>query len=442
MSETVSLLQALIRNRCVNDGTPESGQESRSVDTLAQYFGMAGELFEPVPGRTSAVYRVRGRRPDAPGLLLMGHTDVVPVNEAGWTRDPFGGEIHDDFVWGRGSVDMLNLTASMAVAFKPYLSGALEPPAGDLVFLAVADEEAAGALGAKPLVEDRWDLVHAEYVLTEIAYPALDMGGEPRYPVSVSEKGTFWTHLTSRGVPGHGSVPYGADNAIETLVGGLGGLFESEMPVGVSDEWRAFVSSLGLPPDRAEELVDPDRVDRAIARLAEDDPRLAAYIHACTHMTISPNVFDGGTKANMVPDRAVAQVDIRALPGQTRRDVDLHLRKAMGTAGDRIELEPVADFEASSSSPGNPLWDVVVDSIEELTGSRRVVPTIMPAATDARFFRRRGSIAYGVGLFDDRVTFPDFLAMFHGHDERVSLESVDRTTRLMATVLERWAGRG
>jgi acetylornithine deacetylase/succinyl-diaminopimelate desuccinylase-like protein len=292
------------------------------------------------------------------------------------------------------------------------------------------------------LVEDRWDLVHADYVLTEIAYPALDLGGEPGYPVSVSEKGTFWTHLTSGGVPGHGSVPYGADNAIETLVGGLAGVFESEMPVGVSDEWQAFVSSLGLAPDSAEELVDPDRVDGAIARLAEDDPRLAAYIHACTHMTISPNVFDGGTKANMVPDRAVAQVDIRALPGQTRRDVDLHLRKAMGTAGDRIELEPVADFEASSSSPGNPLWDVVVDSIEELTGSRRVVPTIMPAATDARFFRRRGSIAYGVGLFDDRVTFPDFLAMFHGHDERVSLESVDRTTRLMATVLERWAGRG
>lgn len=442
MSEVVSLVQTLIRNACVNDGTPHSGQEVRSVETLIDYLGKAGEVYEPVPGRTSVVYRIPGKRSGAPALMLMGHTDVVPVNEAGWSRDPFGAEIHDGFVWGRGAVDMLNLTAAMAVAFKPYLDGDLEPPDGDLVFLAVADEEAAGILGAKPLVEERWDLVGAEYVLTEIAYPAVELGGERGYPVAVGEKGAFWTRLRSSGIPGHGSVPFGAQNAIAPLVSGLTGLFETDMPVGISAEWRRFVSSLELPAELAAELTDPDRIDGAIARIAAEDSRLAAYIHACTHMTISPNTVDGGTKMNMVPDRAGAQIDVRALPGHTRRDVDLHLRKAMGAAADRVDIAPVADFEATSSATANPLWEVIVDSLEALTGSRRVVPTIMPASTDARFFRSRGSVAYGVGLFDDRVSFPDFLAMFHGHDERVSLESLDRTAQLMTEILAGWTARG
>ncbi len=437
--EVVELCRQLIQNACVNDGTVGSGHEHRSVATLADYFGGAGEIFEPEPGRQSMIYRLPGRDPDAPSLLLMGHTDVVPVNEDGWSRDPFGAEIHDGFIWGRGAVDMLNLTAAMAVAFRPYLAGDREPPPGDLLFLAVADEEAAGALGAEPLVDGHWDRVGADFVLTEIAYPMVDLGGGAGYPVAVGEKGPFWSRLRSVGTPGHGSVPYGTDNAIEPLVEGLSGLFTTEMPVDISQTWRDFVATLDVPGALAADLVDPDRIDGAIERLSADDPRMAAYVHACTHMTVSVNVVRGGVKANMVPDRAVAQIDVRALPGQRRQDVDLHLKKAMGSASDRIDIEPVADFEANASSIGNDLWDVIVDSIEDQTGSRRVVPTMMPATTDARFFRAKGSVAYGVGLFDDRVSFPDFLTMFHGNDERISVESLERTTRLMERILDRWS---
>jgi acetylornithine deacetylase/succinyl-diaminopimelate desuccinylase-like protein len=440
--DVTELCRQLIRNACVNDGTAGSGHEYRSVETLADYFGQAGEIFEPAPGRQSMVYRLSGRDPDAPSLLLMGHTDVVPVNEEGWSRDPFGAEIHDGFIWGRGAVDMLNQTAAMAAAFRPYLLGDREPPPGDLVFLAVADEEAAGSLGAQPLVEHHWDRVGATYVMTEIAYPAVELGGGIGYPVAVGEKGPFWSKLRSTGTPGHGSVPYGTDNALAPMVEGLNRLFGSEMPVEISPVWRDFVASLDVPPVLAEALLDPERIDDAIERIAEDDPRMAAYVHACTHMTVSVNVLRGGVKSNMVPDRAVAQVDVRALPGQRREDVDLHLRKAMGAASDRIDIEPVADFEANASPAGGALWDVIVDSIEDQTGSRRVVPTMMPATTDARFFRARRSIAYGVGLFDDRVSFPDFLTMFHGNDERISLESLNRTAQLMDRILERWTVRG
>jgi acetylornithine deacetylase/succinyl-diaminopimelate desuccinylase-like protein len=435
----VDLLRALIRDACVNDGRPSSGGEARAVDTLSGLLGAPDTVVEPAPGRQSAVWRVKGARPGAPGLLLMGHTDVVPVSEDGWSVDPFAAEVRDGFVWGRGAVDMLNLTAAMAVVFGAYRSGELAPLPGDLTFLAVADEEAAGGLGARPLVEERWDLVGAPYVLTEIAYPPIPTVAGLVHPVSVAEKGPHWSVLRSTGSPGHGSQPFGRDNALEPLARGLAGLFSTPSPVVISDVWTEFVSALSLPEDLTSALLDPDRVDEAIEHLTADDPLFASYVHACTHLTVSPNVVTGGVKANVIPDRAEAQVDLRALPGQSRADVDQHLRKAMGSVADRIEILPVADHPANGSGRDNPLWEAIVDGIESLTGSRRVAPAMMPATTDGRFFRDRGSVVYGVGLFDDlAVSFPEFLSMFHGNDERVSVASVGRTSDLLAGVVARF----
>lgn len=438
MSETVELLQTLIRNACVNDGTPTSGGEARSVESIVDYLGVSGTVYEPLPGRQSVLYRVPGSDRGAPSIMLMGHTDVVPVSETGWSRDPFGGEIADGFVWGRGAIDMLNVTAAMAVVARPYIRGEKQPLRGDLLYLAVADEEASGTHGARYLTDHHWEDVAADYLLTEIAYPPVDFGGGSSYPVSVGEKGPFWTNIRSEGTPGHGSTPYGASNALEPLVGGLARLFEMPPLVEITDVWRTFVEGLGLEPQLAADLVDPDRIDDAIDRINVSDPRLATYIHACTHLTVSPNVIDAGVKANMIPDAGIAQVDLRAVPGQGRDDVDAFLRKAMGPYADRLTLEPTADHPASASEPSGSLWDVIVASIGELTGSASVIPTLMPASTDARFFRERGTTAYGVGLFDDRISFPDFLSMFHGNDERVSLESLDLTTNVLGTILERW----
>ena len=138
IDRTVSLLSALISNACVNDGTPDSGQERRSVDTLADYLGEAGEVVEPHPGRASVVYRVEGTDPSAPRLLLLGHTDVVPANPATWRHDPFGGEVIDGVVWGRGAVDMLNQTSAMAEVYRSVAAGEIPVPPGGLAFAAVA----------------------------------------------------------------------------------------------------------------------------------------------------------------------------------------------------------------------------------------------------------------------------------------------------------------
>ena len=212
--EIAELLQILIRNACVNDGTVASGFEHRSVATLRDYLGEPGVEFEPHPGRTSVLYDLPASDPAAPKLLLMGHLDVVPADGAGWQHDPFGGDIVDGFVWGRGAVDMLNQTAAMAAVFKGYLRGVGKPPAGGLAFLGVADEEAGGRWGAHYLTENHWDQVRCDYLLTEIAYPPIRTGSGPAYPVSVGEKGPFWRRFRSAGTPGHASQPYGTDNAL------------------------------------------------------------------------------------------------------------------------------------------------------------------------------------------------------------------------------------
>lgn len=438
MTEVIDLLQQLIRNACVNDGRPESGQEHRSVATLLEFFGVEGQIVEPAPGRQSLVYRIEGDDPEAPALTLLPHLDVVPVEPSGWSVDPFGAEIIDGMVYGRGAVDMLNVTAAMAYAARPYIRGE-KGLRGDLVFIAAADEEAGGIYGAKVLADDHWDLVGAPYVLTEVAYPALEYAGKSTVPVSIGEKGGYWSVLKTKGRPGHGSVPYGQDNALRKIVDALKGIFDTPMPVGITPEWVDFVSRLEVDTDLKEALTDPDRIDEAIDRLAVTDPLFARYVHALTHTTISPNFLDAGVKINVIPDLATAAVDIRSLPGHDRDFVESHLHKAMGHARDDVDIEPYGyDLDATVSRPETPLWEAIADSVEDLEGHRNLLPTLMTVGTDARFWRARGSIGYGVGLFDDRMTFSEMLALFHGHDERVSVESVLRTTALYEQVLERF----
>ena len=172
---TTELLQTLIRNECVNDGTGDTGDETRNSDTLVSYLDGPGvdiETYTPREGRDSMIARIAGSDPDAPSLCLMGHTDVVPVNESGWSNDPFGGQVIRtadgvDEVWGRGAIDMLNLTSSMAVAFRALANSGFTPK-GDLIYFGVADEEAGGVWGAEWMAEHHWDAMKADYVLTEL----------------------------------------------------------------------------------------------------------------------------------------------------------------------------------------------------------------------------------------------------------------------------------
>ncbi len=441
-SDAVELLVALIQNGCVNDGTPDSGGEYRSVETLQEFFGRAGEVFEPHPGRQSVLYRVKGTTPGAPALMLMGHTDVVPATRDGWQHDPFAGIIEDGFVWGRGAVDMLNLTAAMAAVFRLYLSGDREPLPGDLLYLAAADEEAGGRLGAKWLVDNRWEAVACDYQLTEVAYPAITTPEGLAFPVSTGEKGAYWRKVYASGVPGHGSQPYGRENAVIDLGRVIAKLADAPTPVGVTDEWRAIVEVLGLAPELANALLDPDQIDAAIEAIAAADPEMARIAHALTHLTVSPNVVHGGVKSNVIAEEGVAEIDIRSLPGQDETTIDDHFKKVLGTElYDRLRFEPIMDHPDTSSPTEGPLWEAVGDGFEESAGTRRRFPYRISGGTDARFFRPRGVVAYGAAVYDDRMTTGEFAAIFHGHNERVSVQSLEKTVEFLATTVERFGVR-
>src|SRR5262245_42454751 len=340
-AEPTELLRTMIRNACVNDDTVGSGQEIRNVAALEDYFagsGLTCQRFEAAPGRASLVARIEGRDPKAPTLLLMGHTDVVPANPAGWREDPFAGELVDGIVWGRGATDMLNLTATMAVATR-RLAVAGFRPRGTLVYLAVADEEAGGNYGAKHLTTHALDAVRADYVITESGGVPVPTPVGTALPLTVGEKGVNWRRLSVRGTPGHGSRPFRSDNALGTPAEGVRPSAAFQPRARISDAWPRHVAS--GPPDRAlaAALTDPDRVIDTAARM--ESLGLAQMAHASTHTTFSPNLVRGGSKVNTVPDRVEIDVDIRALPGVTPTEVDAMLDQALGDLRTRVTVEPV-----------------------------------------------------------------------------------------------------
>ncbi len=435
-NETVELLQALIRNQCVNDGTEGSGFEDRSARLLRDELEGSGvdlQMFEPtVPGRTSLISRWEGTDPTAPALCLMGHTDVVPVSPDGWTNDPFGGELIDGEVWGRGAVDMLNLTASMAVVFRHLVTSGKRYP-GDIIYFAVADEEAGGVHGAEPLVANEWDALKCEYVLTEF-------GGIPWYSpqgmsllVTTAEKGLAWRRLTVKGSPGHGSMPYGTDNALVKAAEVVRRLSQYRPAPQLDELWAARVKAMGLDDELSRKLLDPARLDEALAELP---PEIARNAHSCSHTSFSPNVIGGGVKTNVIPDSVTIEVDIRTLPGEEAEDVEAHLRAALGDLYDQVDTEVIQHGPSTASPTDNKLWETLGGAIANAYPEANVVPSMVTGGTDARFFRDRGAVAYGAGLLSRSVDTGEFFRRFHGHDERIDIESLRLTCQLWLDVVD------
>ena len=433
-AEVTDLLQHLIRNACVNDGSRGSGNEVRSANLLADYFdgsGLDTERYEPAPGRSSLVTRIEGRRTDAPTLALMGHTDVVPANEGRWRHDPFGGELIDGEVWGRGAIDMLNLTASMAVAVRRLADDGFRPD-GTLVFLAVADEEALGTWGADHLTRHEADAVGADFVITESGgIPVTGGDGDLRLPVLVGEKGSCWCTLRVTGTPGHASLPYETDNALVTAARVVQRLADHQPAARIDDTWRRFLAAMALPDEITAPLLDPDRIDDALTDLPLG---MARQFHACTHTTIAPTIAHGGTKTNVIPDQVDLQLDIRTLPGQTLPEVRALLDDALGDLADRVEMIEAHDDPSTESPIDTPLWHTLERASQAFYAGSHIVPMLSVGATDARFFRRLGTTSYGFGLFSQKMTFEEFGRMFHGDDERVDVESLRLSTELWQAV--------
>jgi acetylornithine deacetylase/succinyl-diaminopimelate desuccinylase-like protein len=439
-AETTDLLQRLIRNSCVNEGTPESGHEIRSVDLLESYLhapGVEMKRYEPVPGRGSLVLRIAGSDAKAPSLHLMGHIDVVPVTPSGWRHDPFAAELIDGEVWGRGAIDMLGVTASMAVAVRRLLESGFRPK-GTLLYSAVADEESLGTHGAQWLTENAWDDVKTDYLVTEFGGMRFPLGnGAPKLPLIAAEKGSQWTRLRVRGTPGHGSMPYQADNALLKAAEIITRVGKYKAPLRLHSTWRQFIDGLGLPAPARLALTNAASFDLALDRGPEGT---APMFYAATRTTFSPNIAHSGVKLNVIPDTAEVDIDIRTIAGDDGETVREMLREAIGDLWKDVEIVAEGNNPASESPTHTPLWDTLTKVSQKLVPGAETVPFLIVGATDARFFRRKGVTAYGYGLMSERISFKDFAKMFHGNNERIDQESLRLSTELFEQTARAFVG--
>jgi len=432
--ECIELLSQLIRNACVNDGTVCSGFEQRSADVLTGVLEGTGvdlQRFEPEPGRTSVVARVPGRVPGAPSLALVGHTDVVPVSVDGWREDPFGGEVIDGEVWGRGAVDMLNQTTTMTVAVRRLLATGWRPR-GDLVLALVADEEAGSVHGVEWLLEHEREHLWADHVLTEVGGPVRRHGDAVHVDAHVGEKGGAGFVVHVHGTPGHGSMPFGADNALVRAAAVVQHLAALPPYRDLGGLWPSWVAAQGFDPALSGALVDPDRVDAALASLPPDAARRA---HACCHATLSPNVIRGGGKRNVVPDHVVVEVDMRLLPGDDPEAALQRVEDWLAPFGSQVVLERQRRGEGTVSPTDTELWRVLGAAAAAVHPGATLLPALFVAATDARFYRRRGAVAYGFNVLSDAITPERYWSMFHGNDERIDVESLRLSVQAWELVL-------
>ncbi|HEV2011859.1 MAG TPA: M20/M25/M40 family metallo-hydrolase [Candidatus Limnocylindria bacterium] len=436
VDEATELLQTMIRNQCVNDGTPDSGGEVRNAQTLGAYLagpGMDIRQYESHPGRGSMAVRVEGSDKHAPSLLMMGHIDVVPADPNGWKRDPFCGDLIDGEIWGRGAIDMLSITVSMAVAVKKLIREGWKPK-GTLIFSGMADEEALGTWGAKYLVDNKWDDLKADAVLTESGEPPLPIPtkGGPKAIMVVGEKGSYWVGLQVKGTPGHGSTPYKTDNALVKAAEVVKRIAAYKPKLHLAGPWREFVDAMQFEEPLASGLLSEatfretlDKAPVGIARLFD----------ASVHTTFSPNILHSGQKTNIIPDSAVMQIDIRTMPGDDGPQVRAMLRDAIGDLWEHVEIVDEDSNPASASKTDAPIFQVMRNVTRKVLKGAEIVPVFSVGATDSRFFRRKGVPAYGYSVYSANIPFSEFASMVHGRNERIDQESL----RLMLELYEQTA---
>lgn len=425
----ITLLKELIKNKCVNDGSPESGNEIRSVHTLKKFFDsyqIKSEILKSGEGRGNILIRIPGTDPQAPSLMYMSHLDVVPADDNDWSCDPFSADERGGYIWGRGAVDMLNIVACSACAFADCVKTHKNFP-GDFIFLAVADEEASGRLGARWLVENHWDKVKANFLIGEGGGFFIHGKKGTGITIATGEKGLAWTRLATGGISGHGSLPFMANNAAIKLAQAVMKIHQYPLKVILTNEYKQMVKNLPFSAFSGGLLLHPLTLKQALKKVYKTSPGIAKHLHAISRMTVSPNMICSGTKINIIPDRGQIDLDIRILPGQTVEDVIGVIKNALGSFNDDFSVEVVDFFPSSISPVETPLFNATLEILRSIYPGITPVPSLFSGVTDTRFWRRRGATAYGFALFDENMTLNEYTRMLHGKDERISVKSLELT---------------
>ena len=410
--EVTELLRELIRV----DTTNPPGNETRAAELLRDYLashGVACELYARVPERANLVARLPGRA-DGPRLLFLSHTDVVLADASEWQTDPFGGELKNGEVWGRGALDMKGQVAAEAVAVASLARDGFEP-SGDLVFAATADEEVGAGFGAQWLCETHPEAVRADYCINEGSGDRVELGGRTYYACSTAEKMSAPFRLRVHGRSGHASMPGIADNALvkaAPLIEKLGAYRAERRLI---PEVEALHRTLtGRPPSSA---------DDALEHARSISPMLGDLLEPLVSMTLSPTMATASRKRNVIPAVCDVTVDCRLLPGQTPDEAQAIVRGILGVG--HYELEVLEAHGGTRSPLESPLWEAVESFVDHAEPGARPIPVCVAGFTDSHWFRQAfGTVAYG--FFPSRTMDVEVAArLVHSADERVPVDDLE-----------------
>jgi acetylornithine deacetylase/succinyl-diaminopimelate desuccinylase-like protein len=410
--EVTQLLQELIRIDTVNP----PGNESAAAEFLREYLAESGvdsELYAKVPERANLVARIPGRG-GGPSLLLLSHTDTVVADPSEWQVDPWSGELRDGEIWGRGALDMKGEVAASAVAIASLAREGFEP-AGDLIFVAAADEEVGDGFGLPWLCEQHPEAVRADYALNEGAGERVEIAGRALYLCSTAEKMSSPFRLRVHGRAGHASMPGIADNALTKAAPLIERLAAYRPELRLDEETDALVQTLAGQKLGAEE---------ALALAREIDPYAAETLEPLLSLTLSPTMISASERRNVIPSTCEVVVDCRLLPGQTQDEVEPLLREVLGGDGD-YDFEWIEGRGGTRSPLQTPLWDAVAGFVAEVDPEAAVVPICVAGFTDSHWLRASfGTVAYG--FFPMRTMDAQLASrLIHSADERAHVDDLE-----------------
>jgi acetylornithine deacetylase/succinyl-diaminopimelate desuccinylase-like protein len=428
-AEVVELCQELIRIDTSNFG-PEPGPGERiaaeRVAELLDEAGIASQLLEPEPGRTSVVahWEPDGVDTSISPLLVHGHLDVVPANADDWSVPPFAGEVIDGCVWGRGAIDMKHFDA-MVLSVVRARARAGSAPRRPIRLIFTADEEAGSGLGAQWLVREHREVVEGcQEAIGEVGGFSLTIRDDLRlYLIQTAEKGMAWLNLIAEGRAGHGSF-HNDQNAITELSEAVARIGAYEWPRRVTAPQRAFLEAVA---EALEVDLDPDRADEALARLGS----VARVVGATMSNTANPTMLAAGNKHNVIPSRAMAGIDGRFVPGAE----DEFFATIADLIGDKVRYEVVAHQPSVETQFAGALVEAMQACLSAEDPGARAVPFLSSAGTDGKAWHRAGIKCYGFAP----LRLPpevDFVAMFHGVDERVPTDSLEFGARVLDRFFE------
>jgi acetylornithine deacetylase/succinyl-diaminopimelate desuccinylase-like protein len=429
---TVELARDLIRL----DTTNPPGEEHLAVELIERYLTDAHiehARYESEPGRPNLVARVKGRG-EAPPLLLQGHVDVVTTVNQDWRHRPFGGEIIDGFLWGRGALDMKGGVAMLVnAALRANARGGAP---GDLILAVLADEEAGGVFGAKWIVDAHPELfAGVRHGIGEGGGEAQYLEGRRFYPIMVSEKRGCQMVVTLRGPGGHGSIP-AHGRAMAKLGDVITRLDKNRLPVHITAPVQLQLESMRDALDEPLKsalagLLDPARSDAALDQVG----RLGAELDAVLHNTVNATIVSGGLKINVIPSAVQVHLDGRLLPGFGPDDMVRELRAVIG---DEPEIEVLL---VGPAQPPIDLsqFELLASILREGDPGSVPIPFLQPGATDGRHFSKLGIVTYGFLPLNNPEDF-NASPTVHAADERVPVSALEFGAECVYDAVMRYRG--